>query len=148
MLQIQWAIPEKKGEELLRTYFSENPLEFFIYLLPWKFQTNQFSTPGGNCAKRCYICRKFQDQKPRPLEIQHNSFLVTPENSTLYYFDDPGNSISSTPPPLCLLFFWNSPMQKESVFFFHLILVGILSILILSVKNRQNMHKFVEIVPE
>ena len=116
MLQIQWAIPEKKGEELLRTYFSENPLEFFIYLLPWKFQTNQFSTPGGNCAKRCYICRKFQDQKPRPLEIQHNSFLVTPENSTLYYFDDPGNSISSTPPPLC--FFSGIAQCKKSLYFF------------------------------
>ena len=120
MLQIQWAIPEKKGEELLRTYFSENPLEFFIYLLPWKFQTNQFSTPGGKCAKPCYICRKIQDQKPRPLEIQHNSFLVTAENSTLYYFDGPGNSISSTPspPPLCLFFSGIAQCKKSLYFFF------------------------------
>ena len=103
---------------MLRTYFSEKPLEFFIYLLPWKFQTNQFSTPGGNCAKPCYICRKFQDQKPRPLEIQHNSFLVTAENSTLYYFDDPGNSISSTPPPPLCLFFSGIDQCKKSLFFF------------------------------
>ena len=75
------------------------------YLLyPWKFQTNQSST-RGHCGNLRYILWKFQDQKPRPQEIPHIFFLVTPGNSTCYFFDTPGNSISSTPPPLLFVFF-------------------------------------------
>ena len=60
-----WAIPEKEKKNRgkgwggggvgggLWTYFSENCLEFFIFLLyPWKFQTEQNSTPG-NPTKLC-----------------------------------------------------------------------------------------------
>ena len=64
----------------MRTYFFEHPLECFVYLLyPWKFQTNESSTPR-NCANLRYVPSwKFQDQKPKPLEIPHNFFLVSPE---------------------------------------------------------------------
>ena len=117
MLQIQWAIPEKKGEELLRTYFSENPLEFFIYLLPWKFQTNQFSTPGGNCAKRCYICRKFQDQKPNPWKfniILSWSPLKIPHSITLMTLEIP----YPRPPLPCVCFFSGIAQCRKSRYFF------------------------------
>ena len=93
-----------------------------------------------NCAKLCYISWKLQDQKPRPLETPH-FFFVTPGNSTCYFCDSdiPGNSMSST--TTLFYFFPGIDQCKEGVcvcafFFFHLILVGISSILICFVKNR------------
>ena len=51
----------------------------------------------------------------------------------LYFFDTPGNSICSALP---VWIFFGIAQCKEGVhFFFHLILVGISSVLILSVKN-------------
>ena len=45
--------------------------------------TNQNST-NKNSAKLCYIPWKFHSDKPRPLEIPHDFFLVTPGNSTSF----------------------------------------------------------------
>ena len=126
---------KKNKQKGLRTYFFET-LPGIVYLVyRWKFRTNQSHTPG-NCAKLHYIPWKFQDQKPRPLEIPHNFFLVTLGNSICYFFDTlpPGDSISSTHP---VRFLSGIGQCKEGVyFFFHLILVVTSSILILSVKNR------------
>ena len=95
--------------------FMKTPLEFSIFftlpleipdktkLQPWKFHKFLLPTSLGNS--------KTKNQNPW-LEIPHyfflvtlgNStlFLITPENSTCYFFDSlidtPGNSISSTPP--------------------------------------------------
>ena len=93
-------------------------LTFLVYLLyPWKFQANQSST-SGNCAKLRYIPCKFQDQKP--LEISHAISLIPLEVPYP----------QSTP----CLFFSVIAQCKEG--FFYLILVGISSILVFSVKNR------------
>ena len=123
---MQWAIPEKKtNRNSWEHTFLKILLKFLVFLLyPWKFQTNQSSTPE-NCAK-------LQDQKQRPLEIPPNFFLVTPRNSACYIFDSPGNSMSSINPPVW--FFLEKANVKRG--FFHLILVGISSILIFSVTNR------------
>ena len=32
------------------------------------------ASPPGHSAKLCYTPRKFQGQKPRPMEIPHDSF--------------------------------------------------------------------------
>ena len=65
--QIQLAIQENKQTGSWGHTFLKTSMEFFVYLLyPWKFETNQSSTPG-NCAKLHYILWKFHDQKPRPL---------------------------------------------------------------------------------
>ena len=130
---MQWAIPEKKtNRKSWEHTFLKILLKFLVFLLyPWKFQTNQSSTPE-NCAKLRYIPCQFQDQKKRPLEIPHNFFLVTPRNSACYIFDSPGNSMSSINPPVW--FFLEKANVKRG--FFHLILVGISSILIFSVTNR------------
>ena len=64
---------------------------------------------------------KFQDQKPRPMEILHNFFLNTPGNSTSFLID-PLNfhmlflqypqifHVLNSP---CLDFFWNSPLELQ-----------------------------------
>ena len=128
---MQWA-EEKTNRKSWEHTFLKILLKFLVFLLYlWKFQTNQSSTPE-NCAKLRYIPCQFQDQKQRPLEIPHNFFLVTPRNSACYIFDSPGNSMSSINPPVW--FFLEKANVKRG--FFHLILVGISSILIFSVTNR------------
>ena len=87
-------------------------------------------------AKLHYITWKFQDQKPRPLEFAHIFFLVTPGNSICYFFDTPGDSIISSTHPVRFFSGIAQNVKMVCVFFFQLILVGTLSILILSVKNR------------
>ena len=69
---------------VLRIYFFEKPLEFFIFLLyPWKFQAKQ-SSAAGYSAKFCQIPWKLQVQKLRALEIPHYFFLVALGNSTQF----------------------------------------------------------------
>ena len=67
--------------------FLKNPLDFLglsFYL--WKFWIKQSITPE-NLAKLCYTPWKFQDHKRRPLEIQHDFFLITPGDSTSFLID-------------------------------------------------------------
>ena len=68
------------------------------------------------------------------LEIPHNFFLVTPGNSICYFFD----TLLEIPYPQATMlgFFLEQPNVRRVCIFFHLILVVISSILILSVKNR------------
>ena len=68
------------------------------------------------------------------------SLLKIPHSITLMALEIPYPQ-PPPPPPLCLFFSGIAQCKKSLYFFFHLILVGILSILILSVKNGQNMHK-------
>ena len=105
--------------------FLKKPLEFFSFLLYlWKFQTKQSSTPG-NSAKLCFIPWKFQAQKPRPLEIPHDFFLVTLGNSTsfliklwkvhmLFLWYPWKFHIFNLP---CLVFFWNSPIWLTKLWY-------------------------------
>ena len=64
--------------------FSKNHLEFLdLSLYIEKFRRKQVFTPG-NSAKLCGTTWKFQDQKPRSLEIPHEFFLNTPGNFTSF----------------------------------------------------------------
>ena len=118
----------KRGKGGWGHTFLKPRLEFFIYLLyPWKFQTNQSCT-SGNCAK-CKIALHH-------LEIPHIFFLATPGNSICYFFDTPGDSIISSTHPVRFFSGIAQNVKMVCVCFFQLILVGTLSILILSVKNR------------
>ena len=66
-----------------------------LWIYPWKFQIKQSFTP----AKYRYSSWKFQDQKPRPMEIPWFLFFIS-------FFDNPGNSTSF----LCLNGPWNFHM--------------------------------------
>ena len=100
--------------------------------LPWNFQVFKFNLPleipdktnlhPQKLQKLCNIPQKFQGLKPRPLEIPHDFFWITPGNSTMflinqrkytcYFFSTPaGNYVLSTPP--VWFFFWNSPILKQ-----------------------------------
>ena len=108
-------------------------MEFFIYL-PQKIPDKSKLHPWKLYRTVLHRPWKFQNQKPRPLKIPLNFFLVTPGKSTC--------SISLIPLEIpyaqpCLFgFFLEQPNVKRAcIFFFHLILVGISSVLLLSVKN-------------
>ena len=74
----------KKKQEGFRTYFFENPPGIFrFFTLLWKIKTKQGFIPT-NSTKLCYTPQKFYCLKPRPLEIPHDFFLITPGNSTLF----------------------------------------------------------------
>ena len=45
------------------------------------------SFSSGNFVELCYTPRKFQDQKPRPMEFAHEFFYITPGNSTSHLID-------------------------------------------------------------
>ena len=73
--------PNRGVEDIL---FWKRRLEFLDLLLyPWKFMTKGSFTPG-NTTRLCYNHRNFQGQKPRPMEIPHDFFLITPRNSTSF----------------------------------------------------------------
>ena len=113
-------------------------LEFFIYLLyPWKFQTNQSCT-SGNCAKCKIALHHLEIPRPKTKTpgISTYFFLATPGNSICYFFDTPGDSIISSTHPVRFFSGIAQNVKMVCVCFFQLILVGTLSILILSVKNR------------
>ena len=112
------AIPEKKKKQGLRTYFFENPLEFFIYFTPgnsreikapplleivqnWKFLALETSKE---------IPRP--KQKPGPLEIPH-FFLVTLGNATCFLI--PLEIPYPQPPPPVCFFFLNSPLNSHTL---------------------------------
>ena len=65
----------KKSRGIEDIIFWKKTVDFF-----WFF----FCCPGNSKQNYvCYIPRKFQGQKPRPLEISHEFFLGSPGNSTL-----------------------------------------------------------------
>ena len=92
-------------------------LEFLdLSLYPWKFQAKWSFFPG-NSTKLCYTHWNFQGQKPRPMEIPHDFFLITNGSSTSFFID-PWNFhiLFFQYPwklylPLCLFFFCNSPIN-------------------------------------
>ena len=105
--------------------FSQLGLSLYL----WKFQRKEGFIPG-NSEKLWYtlsLAWKFQDQKPRPMEIPHEFSLIdqlitlespllfslTPGISSCSFFNTHVNCISSIPSPPCPLppvfgFFWNS----------------------------------------
>ena len=105
----------------------------FIYFTPGN--SRQINAPPLEIVQNCIKSLGSSKTKNQDhLEIPHNFFLVTPGNSTCYFFDTPGNSISNilnTPPSV--FFFWNNPMWRGCVFFFSFDLDRYF---ILSVKNR------------
>ena len=66
-------------------FFTPPPsLEFLGFLLyPWKVEIKQGFAPR-NSTKLCYTPRKLYGLKPRPPEIPHDFFLMTPGNSMLF----------------------------------------------------------------
>ena len=90
------AIPERiqtwRGESgRLRTYFFEKK--------PWNFRICHFTLGNlresknftiGYSTKLCGTPRKFQEKKPRLMEIPYDFFLMTDGNST-YFLIDPWN---------------------------------------------------------
>ena len=103
-------IPNKEEGSWGYIYFSENPPGIFRFVTLYlkKVRRKQAFTPR-NSAKLCDTTKKFQGQKPGPMEISHDFFLNTPGNSAFFrwclefphaYFNAPGNSMSSTPPVL------------------------------------------------
>ena len=123
-----WAIPEKiqtggGGDEYI--LFWKPPTKFLdLSLYPMKFQRKQASTPG-NSAKFCDTPWKFQNQKPRSMEItwlflvhswKFHFFFNWPIEFTRSFFNTTGNSMSSTP---YMDFSWNrksssqKPTQKQ-----------------------------------
>ena len=75
----------------------KSPGVFHLFTWPLEIPDKSKLHPWRLCKTVQHLPWKFQDLKPRPLEIPHNFFLVTPGNFTCYFFDTPGNSISSTP---------------------------------------------------
>ena len=72
--------------------FRSLPLEILTFLFySWHFWTKQ-SFPLGNSKKMCYTPWKFQSQKPTPIEIPHDFFLITPGNYTSFLINPPGIS--------------------------------------------------------
>ena len=118
----------------MRTYFFENPVGIFCLFI------SLLEIPDKSKVHPWKLCKTVlhPSEIPRPK-------ITTPGNSTCYFFNiyiPPGNSISSTPPPV--LFFSGITQCKEGVFFFHLILVGISSILIQSVKSNRGCGRWGE----
>ena len=80
-------------------------LKFFIY--PWKLQTKQSFIPKN--FTKLYVTFLL---RPKALEIpqfflDHHwkyyvAFIITPRNSTCFFFNTHGNSISSPPPFLSI----------------------------------------------
>ena len=106
----------------MRIYFSQkkNPEFFRLVTLPKKFYRKQAFTPG-NSAKLCDTLWKFQDQKPKPMEIHNFSltpleitflFKLIPGISACSFFNTPGNSMSLTCP--CQNFSWNNPLHVKN----------------------------------
>ena len=97
-----------RGRWREQTYFFENPLEFLgFFIYPWKLQTKQSFIPRN--STKLYVTFLL---RPKALEIpqfflDHHwkyyvAFIITPRNSTWFFFNTPGNSISSPPPFLSI----------------------------------------------
>ena len=72
-----WTIPEK-----IQTRWVWRNFQVCHFKL-WKFWTKQ-SFILANSIKLCYTPWKFQGQKWRLMEIQHDFFLIDPENPTSF----------------------------------------------------------------
>ena len=102
-------------------FFRKKPWKFFFY--PWKFQTEQ-SFPKEfpqNCVAPLLEI-PCHGQKPTPMGVQHNFFLITPanffsfvikpQNFHLLFPQYPWKSHVLNSP---CLFFWNSPIRHMRV---------------------------------
>ena len=88
---LTWAVPEKyqtrkRGVEDIYT-FLKNPLEFLDLSLYLKKVRRKQAFIPRNSAKLCDTTKKFQGQKPGPMEISHDFFLNTPGNSAFFFVD-------------------------------------------------------------
>ena len=81
-------IPNKEEGSWGYIYFSENPPGIFRFVTLYlkKVSRKQAFTPR-NSAKLCDTTKKFQGQKPGPMEISHDFFLNTPGNSAFFFVD-------------------------------------------------------------
>ena len=81
---LQWAIPRKKKKNWGHTSSLRNPLKFLAVLLTFSCSGKGF-IPGISVMQSCisYTPWKFQNQKPRPLEILF-FFLKPPEIPRLF----------------------------------------------------------------
>ena len=113
----KWVIPEKSKQGGWRHTFVKTPLESFIFLIyPWKVQTKRaqpleipqiFIRSFGNSKLKNQDHWKFHIIFYwSPLEISL-CFLLTPGNSTCYFFDNHGKFISPTTPPTHPILFFS-----------------------------------------
>ena len=120
---LTWAVPEKyqtrkRGVEDIYT-FLKNPLEFLDLSLYLKKVRRKQAFIPRNSAKLCDTTKKFQGQKPGPMEISHDFFLNTPGNSAFFLLmlgistcllQCPWKfHVLNTP---CFDFFWNNPLSR------------------------------------
>ena len=93
----------------------------FIYFTPGN--SRQINAPPLEIVQNCIKSLGSSKTKNQDhLEIPHNFFLVTPGNSTCYFFDTPGNSISSYSypysPPLFGFFLEQPNVESVCLVFF------------------------------
>ena len=115
--------PSSKGGSRGHAFLKKKLEILGLSLYSWKFWRKKTSSP--EILQNCYKLSKFQaKQKPRPLEISHDFFLITPENSTSFLIE-PWNfymlflqypwkfHVLNLP---CLDFCWKSLLGDHKVF--------------------------------
>ena len=115
--------PSSKGGSRGHAFLKKKLEILGLSLYSWKFWRKKTSSP--EILQNCYKLSKFQaQQKPRPLEISHDFFLITPENSTSFLIE-PWNfymlflqypwkfHVLNLP---CLDFCWKSLLGDHKVF--------------------------------
>ena len=70
----------KQGGRVVDIIFLKPPGIFRLFHYTLKFQTKQAFT-NRSSTNLCYTTHKFLGLKPRPLDIPHDFFLITPSNS-------------------------------------------------------------------
>ena len=104
-------------------FWKKTPGIFRFVTLPLEVLGKMKLTPG-NSTKLCYTYWNFQGQKPRPMEIPHDFFWITPVNSTSFCIDPRNFHILFIQYSwkfhvfnlLVCIFFWNSPTPIPNVF--------------------------------
>ena len=128
-MQIRLGYSRKKtnrGDGGLRICIFEKTLGFlFFYFTLGNSGQNKApppEIPQNYVANLCYIPWKFQGQNPRFLEIPHDFFLVTSENSTSFLIIPEKfqmQYLQPTPPfffiIIIIFILWNSPLISPLV---------------------------------
>ena len=89
--------PNRKGWG--HNFWKKNPGIFRLVTLPLEVPDKMKLIPG-NSTKLCYTHWNFQGQKPRPMEIPHDFFWITPVISTSFCIDPRKFHILFIPVPL------------------------------------------------